>query len=210
MKNSFLLPALLSAALTLTVNAAGPDDLRAEAEKLVERAKQAKSEGRGDEAVQIMGRVKQIQGELREQLAASGGAKPGDGQEKVRRQIEELHRAGKHEEAQQLEKKCVECNGPNAEGPERLRHVMQAIEHLRAAGFNEQAEGLVQVANKMRKEAEHQDDSAKSFKQQKQEDPLREVRDTVIQLRGQMEKMQRQLEEMRGQAGKPPGDKERR
>ena len=139
MKTSFLLPALLSAALTVTLCAASPDELRAEAEKLVEKAKQAKAEGRGDEAQELMSRVKKIQGELREQLAAVGGAK-GDGAkggepaaerarreaEQMRRQIEELHRAGQHDEAQQLEKKFAECNGPRGGEAHHRRHHSQS------------------------------------------------------------------------------------
>ena len=213
MKTSHLLPALLCAALTLTFTASAQEELRAEAEKLVEKAKQAKSEGRGEEADQLMGQVKMIQGKLRQQLSETGGgdkaAKQRPDMERVRHEIEELHRAGKHDDAARLEQKFAGKKGAPAEGDERIHHVMTAIEHLRAAGLNEPAEDLTRLAQKMREELQHGQSAGKPGPD-RGENQLREVHEAMQQLRGQMEKMQRQLEELRAQGGKPHGDKEGR
>jgi phage shock protein A len=214
MKTSFLLPALLNVALSVTLCAANPDELRAEAGKLIEQAQQARAQGRVDEAQALKERVKGIEGQLHEQLAA-GGSQPdaigaehaGREAEQVRRQIEDLRRVGKVDEAAQLEKKFAECNRlRDGEKPERLRHLMEAIEHLRAAGLNAPAESLSRIADQMRAELEPRGDSAVGSSPDKTQNALRELREAVMQMRGQMDKMQHQIEEVRARAGKPRGE----
>ena len=119
MKTSLLLPALLCAALTVTLPAATSDELRAEAEKLIEQAKQAKTEGRADQAQALMERVKGIKEQLRDQLAAVDGAARGEA-DGARRKIEELRKTGRQDEAAQLERKLAarSIDGtPAAKGP---------------------------------------------------------------------------------------------
>jgi hypothetical protein len=219
MKIAFLLPALLCALLTANLPAATPDDLRAEAEKLIEKARQGKSAGRTDEAEELMGRAKRIQMELREKIDGSEQPKGGDAKlERMKQEIGELHRAGKHEEAGRLEHQFAEAQQrrasggrpePQVEGPERVRHIMEAVAHLHAAGLKEPAENLEQIARRMREELEHRGDSAGAAGAGQMEHALREVHEGMEQLRRQMEKMQRQIEEMREQSGRHGSEKEK-
>ena len=182
-------------------------------------------EGRADEANALLERAKKIKIEQREKLAEAERAKVGEDQagqarreneqarresDRMRREIEELHRAGKHDDAVRLEQKLAERKAPPEEckecaPAERVQHVLQAIEHLRAAGLKEPAEGLAQIAKQMRAESERQNAVAP----ERTEKVLRETQEGMQQLRGQLEKMQRQLEELRAQAGKPHGGGDR-
>ena len=149
MKLTRLLPLLAIFATSVAVLAQGPDKGRAQIDELMERARRAKAEGRGEEAEEIMRKAKHIEGELRE------GAPQKEEHDKaagVRREIEELQKAGKHEEAERLAKKVSGGGpgGPHAEGAERLQHLLQAVEHLRAAGLHDPAASLEGVAREMK------------------------------------------------------------
>ena len=98
-----------------------------------------------------------------------------------------------------------------AERPERLRHLMQAIEHLRAADLKEPAERLEQMARKMREEIERRPhDSA--GRQPQPEAAQREpqaMQDGMQELRGELRKMARSIEELREQVKKQAGEGQR-
>lgn len=134
--------------------------------------------------------------------------------EKTRKQIEELHRAGKHEEANRMRDQLIAGmrarhgqppgkESTESEGPARLRHVMAAIGHLREAGLGEQAEQLEKAAHKMReefeashrREAEHRKtDEPKKHKDHKRPGP---GPDQIRQLQEQLEKITREVSELR-------------
>ena len=50
--------------------------------------------------------------------------------------------------------------GPHAEGPERVRHIMEAVAHLRAAGLDAPAQNLEQLARRRGGEPERRGESA--------------------------------------------------
>lgn len=62
MKPSLILSCFLLAGATLL--AANPDEARAEAEKLMQRAHQAKSEGRFEEAQDLARKARELRGEV--------------------------------------------------------------------------------------------------------------------------------------------------
>ncbi|MBI4324402.1 MAG: hypothetical protein HY674_03990 [Chloroflexi bacterium] len=97
---------------------------------------------------------------------------------KIKGEIAELHQAGRHEEAERLERKARDlmdkAGGPQpefrpgpAEGPRppgepdeperRLQHLQAAIGNLHAAGMHEPAEQLAREAEKMRQHLQRPD-----------------------------------------------------
>jgi methyl-accepting chemotaxis protein len=76
---------------------------------------------------------------------------------------------------------------------------MEAVQHLRAAGLNEPAESLEQMAHKMREEFERRGAPVGA---ERMEQAFGEIREGMEQLRRQMEKMQQELKELRERAAK--------
>lgn len=145
-----------------------------------------------------------------------GGKGMDDKMARARHEIEELHRAGKHEEAEQLKHRIAEGmehkkQAPQptkeGEGPARLRHVMEAIKHLRDAGLNEQAEGLEKLARGMHEKFEHHEHAEKGRKtgpgpegeQPRKGDKPHPAGNELHAMREQMEKMAHAIEELRAQ-----------
>src|SRR5436190_14515680 len=95
MKPSSLLPVLTGALLLAFTPAlaANPDEIRADTEKLMERARQAKAEGRADEAEELLRKVKQLQGELREREGGEKRRPEIEKMEHAKREMEELRKA---------------------------------------------------------------------------------------------------------------------
>ena len=151
--------ALCAAALLLTpVFAQEGDPLRGKIRDLEERAHMAKQQGRHEEANELMQKAKRLR------MEAGDGEKQRDGGDKnevVKRRIGELRKAGKQEEADQLEARwraSMEKHGdgkepggkePGSKEPggnmERMQHLKQAIMHLHAAGLHEDAERVEQI-----------------------------------------------------------------
>lgn len=210
----------LAAAVNAQEKKPGPPP---EAQQLMERARQAKEAGRYDEARELAEKARQI-GERHHE------GKPGfekgapERMEKVRHEIEELHRAGKHEEAERLEHRVKEAmehrkEAPSkgAEGPEKLRHVAEAIGHLRAAGLNEQAEGLEKIARKLHEDIEHREHAdqerhaekhGKDGPPRKMEKPGQPPGNELHAMREQIEKMARSIEELRAQVNRRGSEEE--
>lgn len=157
---------ILSAlAFVAAVNADEPKRLEStEAQNLMKRAQEAKAAGRYDEARELAEKARSIAEKHRPGDKGKPGMDKERGErfEKARHEIEELHRAGKHEEAEQLKRRLAGAMaekhagppGKPGEGPEKIRHLMEAIRHLREAGFNEPAENLEKTAHKMKEEFE--------------------------------------------------------
>ena len=195
-----------------------------EAQKLMERARQAKEAGRYQEAHELAEQAKKIGQTHREGKPGPGGGAP-ERLEKVRHEIEELHRVGKHEEAEQLKRRVGEAMEhrkepplKEGEGPERLRHVMEAIRHLREAGLKEPAEGLEKLAHGMREQLEHLEHAEKGRKPEpgpKGEPPRKGDKPhppgaELHAMREQMEKMARAIEELRAQIKGHDGEEVRK
>jgi hypothetical protein len=203
MKTPLLLPILVMIAIATSASAHARKETRDEIHRLAEKAKQAKNEGRLDEADELMRQVKKL-------VATAGGhegEKPGDEARgdrlaRMKQEIADLHHAGKHEEAGRLQQRFMEARsrehggGPphaGGKGPERVRHVMEAVQHLRAAGLNEPADDLERQARRMREEIErHQRESGGDRKKEGEPSP-----GEVHQLREQVERLSRELEETR-------------
>lgn len=71
--------------------------------------------------------------------------------EAAKRRVHELHAAGQHEEADRLAKRLDGENGRQGEQPNRMQHIAEAIEHLRAAGLSEHAERIEQMMREQQK-----------------------------------------------------------
>lgn len=193
MKKTLLL-SIASLIFIADIGAQNPDPRRAEARELMEKAQRAKAEGRGGEAEELMRKAKELQG-------AHGGHDDGKmdraRHEAVAREIEELHRAGKHDEAERLKRKLAGAGpGPGrpAEARERLAHISQAIEHARAAGLKEEAAHLEQAARRMKEELARRSETVHGEPM-----PIRELHEAMERMQGQMEKLSRAMGELREQ-----------
>lgn len=133
------------------------------------------------------GHSKPMNDEMREKLSG------------FRARIEELHKEGKHQEADALrdklagqlmeERKRHQLKGGDESPVDRLNHLNEAIKHLHAAGMHDVASNLEKAAAQMKeqlKEPKHQG----------------EGKDEIHALREQVEKLQHAVEELRGQLHK--------
>lgn len=177
MKISRLIIALSAATFITTANA---QDVRGKLQELEQQARAAKEAGRADEAQAIVDKIHRIKAEHKDG--------DGDKMEMAKRKIEELRKAGKGEEAEQLERRIRDTGEkrPNGDvgrkekgGDDRRQHIGEAIRHLRAAGLNEPArdlENLIREHDKMGKE----------------EGPQRAMRDMQAQTHGALRDMHEQ------------------
>ena len=127
--------------------------------------------------------------------------------EKAKRRIEELHAAGKHDDAVRLEQRLHEETACQGEQPERLRHMAEAIKHLRAAGLNEAAERIEQMVREQQKQqkpegrekaAQREGEQLQRAMREMHEEMQRALRDT----HDQMAKMAHTIDELREQVGR--------
>jgi hypothetical protein len=212
----YLLPLLATFAVTATLSAKEDDPASAEAGRLMQQASQAKAEGRYDEARELHEKAKRISGEARDEDRRKEGHDGADRPERPRLsrmkgEIEELKRAGKHEEAERLARHLRDRMGredgpdfrkPDGEGPARIRHTMEAVRHLRAAGLNEPAEKLEQHAARMKEEFQQRrgGEDGRDAGKDKGPDRSREVQE----LQEQVQKLSRELEKLRHEVEKAP------
>lgn len=152
-----------------------PEALRHESERMIEKARALKQGGRFDESQELADKAKQLRlrAEAIEKKAETG--RPPEFPDKehlqnLRREMEELHRLGRHEEAANLERhlRALRDRGAPDEHPEhppgapleeldqRLRHLRIAIENLHAAGMHEPAEHLAQEGERMERALQQQ------------------------------------------------------
>jgi len=143
------------------------DPLRGKITELEGRARAAKEQGRPEELRDLMEQLHRLHLEM-------------DGRE-VQRRIEELQKAGKHEEAEQLAHRVQEARGD----AERRQHAAEAIKHLHAAGLHEQAAQIEQIL--------------RAHDQEQMQRAMGEMHE-------QMAKMARTIEELREQVSKLRGE----
>ncbi|MFN0077275.1 MAG: hypothetical protein ACKVY0_12460 [Prosthecobacter sp.] len=145
-------------------------------ENLMHQAGEAKQAGRLDEAQKLHAEAERL-------MAALHGK-------------ETVKKADKHPEGGKFAGK-----GPEAE---RLQHIMQAVEHLRAAGLNEPAQGIEQIAQNMRREIEERmkrqqaEAHGKEGKHPGGEKPHAELEE----MRQQMRRMAEQIEQLQAELKK--------
>jgi hypothetical protein len=181
------------------------------ARNLMEKAQQAKADGRYEEAKELSERAKKLQAEGSEAKTRREGSEPGDKLARVKQEIAELQRNGKREEAERLQHQLDETRkgesrgdvrSPEGEGQERLRHVAQAIEHLRAAGLTDMAKNLEQQARRMRAELEQRGDGEHRQKTRRVHGnagaDVQELRERVEQLAREVDKVREELKRQRG------------
>jgi hypothetical protein len=223
MKNSLLLHLCAAAFIATPVFAQENAELRKRAQELEERARQAKEEGRPEQAKELMDELRKLKQE------AHGGDEEQARDKKlgrVKAEIEELHNAGKHEEAERLTKRLEEAmpksfKEDRKENPdaERRDHVMAAIKHLHGAGLHEQAQHLEQMLHETDVREAHGEAAPEMEKalRQMQEQLQRTVREmqerterAMKETHAQMEKMSRTIDELREQLARQRGESERR
>jgi hypothetical protein len=223
MKTSLLLPLCAAAFVVTPVFAQENAELRKRAQDLEERARQAKEEGRPEQVKELMDQLRKLKHE------AQGGDEEQARDKKlgrVKAEIEELHNAGKHEEAERLTKRLQEGLAKTGkedrkENPdaERRDHLMAAIKHLHGAGLHEQAQHLEQMLRETDARAAHGDAAPEMEKalRQMQEQMQRTVREmqerterAMKETHAQMEKMARTIDELREQLARQRGESERR
>ena len=216
MKTSLLVTAAAAMVTALSLSAQSVDDIRAEAARIAERAGQAKREGRMDEARELGQQAEKLHRELRER---EGGKDGGDKAAAIKREVEELHRAGKHDEAERLQRRLSGMHAhqghdkktAGAEGPQRLQHLVEAIRHLHQAGFGRQAEELEKLAAHLKEEMMRDEMRARGGAGPEALEKIVAAHKAEVQaMREEMQKMARAVEELRGQvqslkAAKPDG-----
>jgi hypothetical protein len=172
MRISRLLPLCAAALLSTPILAEEGDASRGRIKELEERAHAAKEQGRGDEAKEVMQQVQRLHAEMSERERRHGDSGK---LEMAKRRIDELHKAGKHEEAAQLERRLREAGEQRGDAErkesggdaERREHAKEAIRHLHAAGMHEPAERVEQTLREDSKKPEqgerkHGDKAARS------------------------------------------------
>ena len=212
MKPSSLLPVLTGTLLLAftPVLAANPDEIRADTEKLMERARQAKAEGRADEAEELVRKAKQLQGELREREGGEKRRPEIEKMERAKREMDELRKAGRVDEAASIERRMAERRfaelnergaGKREGGEERMQHMRQAIEHVRAAGLPEVAEHLEQIAQRLAAGGSREGGSAAPENEQLKQ-AIQDLQGGLKGLHAEVQQLRHQLEESRAQAKK--------
>lgn len=151
--------------------------------------------------------------------AQDGKSNPKEEAEKLMHRALEAKEAGRIEEAKKLHeqvermrqemKKSVEHPGGGkltGKGPqgERLQHIMQAVEHLNAAGLHEPARDIARIAENMRRELEEhmKREQVEAREREARNHPEMKVHAELEEMRHQMHKMAEQIEQLRAELKK--------
>ena len=151
--------------------------------------------------------------------AQDGKSNPKEEAEKLMHRALEAKEAGRIEEAKKLHeqvermrqemKKSVEHPGGGkltGTGPqgERLQHIMQAVEHLNAAGLHEPARDIARIAENMRRELEEhmKREQVEAREREARNHPEMKVHAELEEMRHQMHKMAEQIEQLRAELKK--------
>ena len=232
MKTSPLI-AMCAAALFFTpVFAEENDPLHGKIKELEERARTAKEQGRADESNELIQQVRRLRAETGEREGQRGA---GEKLEMAKRKIDELHKAGKHEEAEKIEQRVRGAMEKQGDGGKkdgdgdagRKQHALEAIKHLHAAGLHEPAQRIEQMLREhvekpersgaegaVPREGQEQMQRAMREMQEQTQRAMHDLHEqtqrSLRETHEQMAKMARAIEELREQAGKQRGEGERR
>ncbi len=196
MKTLSFLSLLVSALLAAVAQAQNP-------EALFDKAKQAKADGRHDEAEELVNRGKKLERELRER-ERGGDRERAPRSENLRPEVDQSHGSVKHEHSDRPDRPFGEAAEHRTErlpDSERMRHLQEAIKHLRVAGLHDAAEHLEQLARRQHAE-ESQHGQPPRREQPRQDEVRREIREMQSrfqEMHGQIRKMAGALEELREQ-----------
>ena len=196
MKTSLLLPAIATFAIIATAVAQKPGDAHEKISSLIEQAKRAKTEGRVDDAKELMEKAKSLEGQLHRQQSAK--------QEPVKKQkpAPEHEKTAAVEKKEKGEPKNKEHSGhPDKKhaAHERLMHVVEATKHMQAAGFPEAVERLEEIARDLKAGLAKSKSGAASEKPGAPSRQQEEIHANLRDLRAQLEKLAHAVEELRDQ-----------
>lgn len=199
MKLPLLLTLCATVLLSTPLFAEESDPLRGKIKELEERAHTATEQGRADESRELMLQVRRLHAEMSEHEKQHGA----DNQpEMMRRKIEELHKAGKREEAEQLERRLQAGAEPERKAAggdaERKQHAIEAIKHLHAAGMHEPAERIEQM---LRAHDLEQMGRAMHEMQEQTQRAFRETHEQMAKMARTIEELQAQVARQRGEGG---------
>lgn len=172
--------ALILTALTFTCGAFAQEkkeNPKATLQNLMERARDAKAAGRFEEAKELSAQAERMQSEFREREGMKKPEKP-------------MERKGP-----------MPGNGPEAE---RMGHVMQAIQHLHAAGLHEPAKGIEEIAQHLRHEMEermHREQAEAREREERHHGEMK-ARGELEEMRQQMRRMAEQIEKLQAEIKK--------
>jgi hypothetical protein len=153
-------------------------------QSLMERAREAKAAGRFDEAKELAEQAEKLQRELQGH----------DGVKKPQKHAE------KHPG-----KDMPHLKGPEAE---RLRHIMQAVEHLHAAGLHEPAKNIEEIAQNLRRELEERMKREQAEAHGKEKHPGEmKAHAELEEMRQQMRRMAEMIEQLQAELRKRDPDK---
>lgn len=158
-----------------------------ELQRLMERARDAKAAGRIDEARELSEQAEKLQRELHEHE----GKKP-----------------ERHAEKHMDKHPGKDMPPPFKGGPEaeRLQHVMQAVEHLHAAGLHEPAKGIEEIAQHMRREMEERMRREHAEAEGRQPGEMK-AQAELDEMRQQMRRMAEMIEQLQAELRKRDPDK---
>lgn len=177
--------------------------------QLMQRAREAKAAGRFDEARGLAAKAHELAKELKVPLHKGehrGEKKPGAHPEKKpgtpvetkpgtppEKHVKQPHPA---KQPGPPEKKAP----PRFQGPEgeRLHHVVEAIEHLRAAGLHEPAKGIEEIARNLHREMEERAkrEHAKELGKEPEHPMAARVHAEMDEMRQQIRKLAEQVEQL--------------
>ena len=150
---------------------------KASLQSLMERIHDAKAAGRLDEAKELSAQAERMHAELRE-------------------------RGGMKNQEKHVDKKApFPGKGPEAE---RMEHVMQAIQHLHAAGLHEPAKGIEEIAQHLRREMEERmrREQAESREREGKRSGEMNAHAELEEMRQQMRRMAEQIEKLQSELKK--------
>jgi hypothetical protein len=173
MKTTYLILTVLAAAGGLISAQEAEGNPKQAYEQLMDRARDAKSAGRHEEARELAGKAEKLLHEMNE------------------RRVNKTDGGEKHAKKAPMK--------DAAPGPERLEHLKQAVQHLHAAGMHDVADKLQKMGENMRQSMHEQpkhDHDAKPQKKPMQEMKPGMTHPQIEELRQQMRRMQEQIEKL--------------
>ncbi|MFO1438685.1 MAG: hypothetical protein U1F81_10190 [Verrucomicrobiaceae bacterium] len=177
MKPTILILAVLAAACGLISAQEAHGNPKQAFEQLMEKARDAKNAGRFDEARELAEKA-----------------------EKLRREMHDLRMKNAHEGEKHAKHPPMKQVGP---GPERFEHVMQAVQHLHAAGMHDVAENVARMAENMHREMEEHARRERAAAAQKSAAPAGEL----AELHQQIRRLQEQVEKLAAEVKRQPQPK---
>jgi hypothetical protein len=177
MKTSSLLLLGTSLLVAPLARAQDKNPLREKMQALEEKAREAKAQGRADEAREIIQQIHRLKEE-----------------------------AGKHEGTHERKEKAPAQKMELSGDGERRQHVLEAIKHLHAAGLHEPAERIEQMLHESHDRPRTAENPAAREMQQQLQRAMRDMQEqtqrALRETHEQMGKMARAIEELREQVAR--------